>query len=101
MTANLLKLCELSRVEEVVLAREGEELILRLRLIAEPGGEQTAFTFHDVRDLRFRSQPIDLGGLVVLMKENVINHGWDKVRFRIKDYEEEFISFYCRDYSSM
>lgn len=31
------------------------------------------------------------------MAEDISARGWDGARFLVKDYEEEFMSFVCRD----
>jgi hypothetical protein len=32
---------------------------------------------------------------VLLLYEDVAERGWEGVRYEVKDYEEEFIWFYC------
>jgi len=29
--------------------------------------------------------------------EDIRSNGWEDARFEVKDYEEEFVSFLCRD----
>ncbi|MEO7596178.1 MAG: hypothetical protein ABI134_33520 [Byssovorax sp.] len=55
------------------------------------------FWFKGVRDLRFQGDPTILGGVVVLNIEDISSSGWEGIRYRVKDQEGEFISFFCSD----
>ena len=91
------RLGALSRVLELSLLRDGESLSLFLRMREEGTNEEVRYTFSDVSDLRFRGERTELKELVLLLSEDVSSDGWERVRFRVKDYEEEFISFLCGD----
>ena len=47
--------------------------------------------------LRFLSASTDLLGLVLLQCEDVSSLGWEGIRYRVQDIEEEFVSFFCCD----
>ena len=94
---NDTRLAEPLRVTRVVLEREGNGLILSLRLRNDSDASEVELIFLDVTDLRFRSTTIELTGLVLLQFEDIRKNGWEGIHFCVKDYEEEFILFYCRD----
>ena len=47
------------------------------------------------KDLRSRGQRTLLTEIVLLLAEDVAARGWERVRFEVKDADEEFISFFC------
>jgi hypothetical protein len=100
MTADFRKLAEPSRVKEIVLSRTEEELVVRIRLVPEGGIEEADYVFRGVGDLRFRGERTDLTQIVALAIEDITNFGWDGVRYRVRDYEEEFVSFLCQEVAS-
>jgi len=91
------RLGELSRVLELSLSRDGDELSLFLRMREEGTNAEISYAFSAVSDLRFRGERTELKELVLLLSEDASRDGWERVRFRVKDYEEEFISFLCGD----
>jgi len=56
-----------------------------------------ALRFEGVRDLRFHGDPMMLGGVVVLEIEDMVSSGWEGIRYRVKDHEGEFVSFFCSE----
>lgn len=84
-----------SRVSRVVLEREGDNLQLQLHLSTDV--IEMRWRFAGVTQLRFRGEATDLQGLVLLEAEDITQKGWEGARFRIRDIEEEFISFLCSD----
>jgi hypothetical protein len=51
----------------------------------------------DAADVRFRGDRTELKEIVLLMAKDISSRGWEGARFLVKDYEEEFVSFVCRD----
>jgi hypothetical protein len=90
-------LAGLSRVVLISLSRDGDELSLVLRLRDQQARSEVSYEFLNVSDLRFRGERTELKELVLLLAEDVTSDGWEGVRFRVKDYEEEFISFLYRE----
>lgn len=81
----------------ISLSRDGDELSLVLRLRDQQARSEVSYEFLNVSDLRFRGERTELKELVLLLAEDVTSDGWEGVRFRVKDYEEEFISFLYRE----
>jgi hypothetical protein len=83
-----------ARVVRLLLERDegGQTLLLRLALADQ---SQVEWRFSGVSQLRFRGESTDLLGPVLLQREDVRSRGWEGARFRIWDYEEEFVSFLC------
>ena len=84
-----------ARVVQLSIERTEDKLGLRLTLENTVEKVRLEVRFVGVRQLRFRTDPTDLLGLVLMQCDNVTDRGWEGIRFEIKDYEEEFISFYC------
>ena len=89
------RLADISRVVQLTLIRDEAELSLSLKLHEVGSNTQVELQFHNVSDLRFRGECTELSELVLLIAEDRSSHGWEGVRFVVKDYEEEFISFRC------
>ena len=83
------------RVVRLLLERNEEGLSLTLRSDAD--GAEVELRFVGVSQLRFRGATTGLLGLVLLQYEDIASQGWEDIRFRVTDYEEEFVSFYCAD----
>ncbi len=86
-----------ARVVRVLLERSDEGLILFLKLIADSDHSEMEWRFVRVTQLKFRGESTELLGLVLLQCEDVTSQGWEGIRFRVKDYEGEFLSFFCED----
>jgi hypothetical protein len=87
-----------ARVIRVVLARDNDDgLILQLKLTYDSDHSEMEWRFVGVTQLQFHGESTDLLALVLLQCEDVSSHGWEGIRFRVKDYEEEFVSFLCAD----
>jgi hypothetical protein len=97
MSENTQRLAELSRVVLLSLTRVHDELSLALRLQDCRTGNEATFQFLKVSDLAFRGDRTELTELVLLVVEDISSDGWEGVRYRVKDYEEEFISFLCAE----
>jgi hypothetical protein len=54
-----------------------------------------ALRFDGVRDLRFHGNPMLLGGIIVLEIDDILSSGWEGIRYKVKDGEMEFMSFFC------
>lgn len=81
----------------LVLEWTAEVLSLTLTVRPQHRTTTTELRFVGVRELRFRGERTELQEIVLLTAEDVSSHGWEGVRFRVKDYEEEFISFLCAE----
>jgi hypothetical protein len=83
------------RILRIELERLENELVLQ---ITHSGDEHASerLRFRHARDVRFRGETTELVELATLMVRDVAADGWDGVRFHVRDYEEEVISFYCR-----
>lgn len=84
-----------ARVQRVVVERGEEGLTVSLRLTREADHTEFEWRFDGVTQLRFRGDSTELLGVLLLQCEDVSSLGWDGIRYRVKDYEEEFVSFYC------
>lgn len=94
-------ICESGSVERITLQRDEEGLTLVLRVESRDKDRIHELRFLDVRDLRFLGDSTTLLGTVVLDGEDISSDGWDGVRLRVKDIENEFISFYCRTFERL
>jgi len=79
------------------LERTKSELVLVMSLVPLTAGPQIDLRFVGVSDLTFRGERTELTGIVLLIADDISARGWDGSKFRVKDYEEEFISFVCRE----
>ncbi len=70
-------------------------LTLSLGLTSEADHTEAEWRFAGVTQLRFRGDSTELLGILLLQCEDVSSLGWDGTRYRVRDYEEEFVSFYC------
>jgi hypothetical protein len=91
------RLSEPGPVVRLVLERNAEALTLTIAVRPQHGARTTELRFVGVRELRFRGESTQLQEIVLLLAEDVSSQGWEGVRFRVKDYEEEFISFLCAE----
>jgi hypothetical protein len=85
----------------VLLERNDGNMSLVLALQSSADQSEAELRFNRITQLRFRGDTTDLSGLVLLQCEDVASRGWEGVRFMVKDYEEEFISFYCDDIEAL
>jgi hypothetical protein len=84
-----------ARVQRVLVERNEDGLTLSLRLADAADHTTVEWHFDGVTELRFRGDSADLLGLVLLQSEDLASRGWEGAKYRVKDYEEEFVSFYC------
>lgn len=87
-------------ITEIQMSLEAEDMSLVLLIKFHPRHspqDDMEFWFKGVRDLRFHGNPTILGGVVVLKIEDMLSSGWERIQYRVKDDEEEFISFFCSD----
>lgn len=85
-------------VTQIQLSLEAEDNSLSLLIRFYPRHapqEELTCLFRGVRDLRFLGNPTILGGVVILKIEDVSSSGWERIRYRVGDEEEELVSFYC------
>jgi len=85
-----------ARITRVLLERNEAGLVLLLKVQSDADHSEVELRFVGVTKLRFRGETTELLGLVLLQFEEMTSQGWEETRFRVKDYEEEFLSFYCR-----
>ena len=83
-----------ARIVRLVLESHDEGLALTLRFAAVDGAELDV-VLTGVEDLRLRDHHLHFGMLVVLMYEDMRAAGWEGVRYRVTDLEEEFLTCYC------
>jgi hypothetical protein len=92
-----ISLAGVSRVVSLSLSRDGEGLSIVLRMREEESRTEIGYEFSNVSNVKFRGERTELNELVLIMSEDISSNGWEGVRFRIGDYEEEFLSFLCGD----
>ena len=71
-------------------------LLIRFTPRQAPREEMTCL-FRGVRDLRFLGEPTILGSVVVPSVEDIASSGWEGIKYRVRDLEEDFVAFYCAD----
>lgn len=87
-----------SRVVRLVLERPADqELMITLTLVSDGTSSTNEVRFRGVSDVHFRGDRTELSGIVLFLVEDISSRGWEGARFRVKDYEEEFLSFQCRE----
>jgi hypothetical protein len=91
------RLLEYGFARRLVLRREGEELTLVLTVASEASDVSVVVVFRGVSDLKFLGERTLLTECVLLVARDISADGWEDARFRVKDYEEEFVSFVCRE----
>ncbi len=90
------RLCELGRIVRLVLERDEDGLTIVIKTTAEGVGA-TELRFRGAVNLRFRGETTELKEQVMLLAEDVSADGWEDVKWRVWDSEEEVVSFFCRD----
>src|SRR5690242_19012989 len=86
-----------ARIVRLVLDRNSDkELTIVLNLIPEGQSSTIELRFCGASDVRFRGERTELKEIVILFAEDISSSGWEGANFRVKDYEEDFISFVCR-----
>jgi hypothetical protein len=85
-----------ARITRVLLERNEEGLVLLLKVRSDAEESEVELRFIGVTQLRFRGETTELLGLVLLQFKEMTSQGWEEARFRVKDWEEEFLSFYCK-----
>ena len=89
------------RVVELALRRDSSGLQLILRLQPVDQSSVVTLYFSGVVDLRFLGPTTELNNLVTLEVEDISTRGWEDLQYRVRDVEEEFLSFYCHAYFTM
>jgi hypothetical protein len=87
-----------SRVVRVALVRDGErtDILMTLRPLEPPNADDCRIRFVNVCDVRFLDERVSVGGQVVLLlARDVSADGLEGIGYRVRDSEEEFISFAC------
>ena len=90
-------------VTEIQMTLEAEDMSISLLIKFHPRHlpqNDMTLSFKGVRDLRFYGNPTILGGVVAMEIEDISSSGWEGIRYRVKDLEGEFISFYCSDFGA-
>ncbi len=90
-----IELAKPARVVRVLIERAEKELSLTLTLAYEAAQSVIEWRFEGVTQLRFRGDCTDLLNVVVLQCDDIRNQGWEGASYRVRDYEEEFVSFFC------
>ncbi|MEZ4299186.1 MAG: hypothetical protein R3B70_29825 [Polyangiaceae bacterium] len=79
------------------LSRCNDDLTVTFVLMPLEADEAVKLRCTGVSDLRFRGPNTDLNGIVLLMAQDISARGWEGIRLQVVDYDEEFVSFYCRE----
>ena len=90
------RIADPSRVVRMILERDDKELSITFVLLPEGSRSTIEVRCRGVGDMRFRGETTELTELVLLLAEDISSTGWEGARYRVKDYEEEFVSFVCR-----
>lgn len=91
-------LTEAGRVRSLMLERLDEELVLSMTLVQLGAPRAVTLTFRGVASLRFQGEYTELNEVVLLVAADISSRGWEGARFSVRDYEEEFVGFTCRDW---
>lgn len=93
------RLCAPSRAVRLVLERgkDGMDIIMTLRPIEPAIPHEVRLKFGRVSNVRFRGERTELTEIVSLFARDVSQDGLEGIRFLVRDDEEEFISFGCRE----
>ena len=92
-----VRLADPSRIVRVVLDRSDNDLTITLSLQPQGASSTIEVRCRGASDVHFRGERTDLKEIVLLLAEDISSSGWEGTRYRVKDYEEEFISFVCRE----
>ncbi len=93
-----LRLGQPGRVVRLLLEEGDGGLTLSLTLQPQGDARPEELRFSGVRELRFVGPTVALlQHLGLLLAEDVSSWGWEGVRFRVRDAEEELLSFLCAD----
>ena len=92
-----VRLAEPSRIVRLVLERSDDDLTITFRLLPHGASDPIEVRCRGAADVRFRGERTELKELVLLVAEEISSSGWEGARYFVKDYEEEVISFVCRD----
>jgi hypothetical protein len=68
-----------------------------VNLVPQGASNAIELRFKGALDVRFRGERTELTEIVDLLVDDISSREWEGARFRVKDYEEEFISFVCRE----
>ena len=91
------RLADPSRVVRIALDRSDDDLTITFLLMPLEASEPIEVRCIGAADVRFRGDRTELKEIVLLMAEDISSRGWEGARYLVKDYEEEFISFVCRE----
>jgi hypothetical protein len=92
-----VRLADLSRIVRLVFDRGDDDLTITFRLLPQGASEPIEVRCRGAADVRFRGERTELKELVLLLAEEISSSGWEGAKYRVKDYEEEVISFVCRE----
>ena len=92
-----VRIAEPSRVVGLEVERNELGLSVVLRLAAVDVPRTYVLRFRQVQELRLRSHYTELQGIVLMLAEDISRSGLEGMRWRVKDYEEEFLSFVCAE----
>jgi len=67
------------------------------RLLPQGTSRPVDIRCHGVADVKFRGERTELKELVLLLAEEISSSGLEGARYSGKEYEEEVISFVCRE----
>ncbi|MEO8878541.1 MAG: hypothetical protein ABI461_23330 [Polyangiaceae bacterium] len=90
-------LCDAATIVAMTISRGAEGLTIQLDLETTATGAATSLRFYDVDSLAFRNNGRqNFAGIVHMMASDISGRGLERARFVVKDYEEEFLTFFCQ-----
>jgi hypothetical protein len=92
-----VRIADPSRIVRLVLDRSDNDLTITMSLLPQGASSTIEVRCRGASDVRFRGERTELKEIVLLQVEDISSSGWEGARYRVKDYEEEFISFVCRE----
>ena len=91
------RLAEPSRVVRIGIERSDAGLLISLSLVPIDSSRVIELRFVGASDVQFLGERTELSEIVLLLAEDITSRGWEGLNFRVRDYENEFLSFVCRE----
>jgi hypothetical protein len=85
-------------ITRLVIEREESEprsLSISMKLVSAGDDEVLELVCQGCRDVRVRD--VESISAVVLEVEDIASRGWEDLRLRVRDIEEDVLLFYCRE----
>jgi hypothetical protein len=91
------RIAEMGRLARIVLERTDDDLTICLSLVPRGSSDGIELRFCGVSNLQFLGERTGLTETVLLMADDISSRQWEGVKFRVRDSENEVISFMCRE----